>query len=867
MEPSNHYPPKRAEQLLEWLIRDELAEEVLGDLEEKFFAVLEKKSPFRAKLNYWYQVFHYLRPFAIRRKQSTHLIPVDMYRHYFKISWRNLLKKRLYSFINISGLAIGLTCFLMIFLFVQHETSYDQSFKDGDRIYHIIQQQKGNVYLGTDYFGVTPSPLARALEEDYPEVLHATSVSTLTTLLGYEDKNYWEKGIWADSGYFPVFKPDFIAGSAHSAFELDNSVVLTLPTAEKIFGDQNPIGKTLLFEGEEEYIVTGVVAAPPRKASIQYSYIRNIQSNSDYNRQTWNNNSYHTFFLLSEKAAPEALQAKLTAIFDKYKVYNENYPFEDTYFVKSLASLHLQDNVNFDIGKKGNPQYVYLFSAIGIIVLLLACVNYMNLAVARSINRAKEVGMRKVIGAVKQQLVGQFLSESVLVAFLALMLAILMTRALLPFFNQVLETDIQINFQENPYLLPGLAALIFLVGLISGSYPAIYMAALRPIEVLKGKLKNSASGMKVQKLLIVVQYAVSVILIAGSITIYLQLDFMQEKEMGYDKDHIITIRVTDSNLPDKYETLRQDLLKNPNIVETTASIHLPTNIGSSTIINDEEDNDPSNDLAIYSSRVDENYLEVFGIELLWGRNFSTDGGTDRENGYIINETAARALDWEPEEALGKQFDDQGMENVIGVIKDFHLHSLHLPIHPLMLRLDNSFIRFISVKVHPQELPETIAFLESTFKKYSPYPFDYQFLDENFDQLYKSEAQMGGLFSFFTMIALLIASLGLFGLAAFSIEQKTQEIGIRKVLGASVRQIVAILAKDFLQLVIFAFVVAVPIAWYGMNQWLEDFAYHIEIEWWIFAFTFAMILSITALTISYQSIRAARLNPVDSLRSE
>ena len=866
MKSNGHIPPKSAKRFLNWFLRDDLAEEVQGDLEEQFYANLERKSVFKARLIYWFQVINYLRPFAISKSSPTFLINFAMFRNYFKISIRNLYKQKLYAAINIGGLSVGLTSFILIFLFVQHELSYDRSFEKADQIYRVYHQEPGNMYLGSDRFGVTPAPLAPTIAEEYPEVKTAVTIDTESALVGQaNENNYLENGLLTDSQFFEILNYDFIHGEFRGVLDDPKSIVLTKTLSDKIFGNTFPVGQTVLYQNDELYTVTGVIDDPPENTSFRFSFVASIQSNDRYlrrmERSNWNNNNYHTFLLLSKDTDPLEFQEKLPAFLDKYTEHH------GVYLVQALQDMYLQSNINFDIGLKGNQRYVYLFSAIALIVLLLACANYMNLAIARSVNRAREVGLRKVVGAVRKQLIVQFLGESVLITFLALLLALALTRLVLPVFGDLIERSIELNFTENTLLIPGLFILTFIIGLLSGSYPAMYMSSLRPFQVITGKLENNASGISLQKSLIVGQYALSIILVICSLVIYRQLQFIQNKELGYNKDHVITAHIRDNALNNKYETIREELLQNPQITTVSKSSSLPTQINSSTTIYIEEGEEKKDELRIYENLITYDFLKVFDIPLVAGRNFSPEIKTDLEEGYILNETAAKALGWTPEEAIGQHFTHRGTETVVGVVKDFHMHSMHLSIQPLMLRLDNGYGRELSVKVHPDGITETLISMEKTFKAYSPYPFEYSFLDDDFDRLYKSEMKLGEIFGFFTVLSILIASLGIFGMAAFSTGQRTKEIGIRKVLGASARNIMLLLSKDFLVLVLIAFVIALPFAWYAIYQWLQDFAYRINIEWWIFALAGIVVLLVAYLAIGYQSIKAAFINPVDSLRSE
>ncbi len=868
-------PPTWLLRFFRWFCHPDFQEDIEGDLLEIFTQQVAEKGPQKAKWYFLLEVvslikLNLLRPF----KSNTPFIPVGMYKNYFKIAWRNLYKQKLYAFINIGGLAIGLTCFLLIFVYVQHEHSYDRFYPNSNRIYRVYQQQVGNIYSGSDYFAVTPAGLASVLKNEYPEVTQATTIEDFEALLGREKAYFWEKGLWADKHFFQVFEFPFLQGNPRTALTQKESIVLTASLAEKIFGKQNPIGQKLSFQNNEQYTVTGVIQNPPVYTSFQFSFIINIEANANYSdyikKETWNSNAYHTFFTLNEQADSRDLQRKMPALVEKHVDYGENFAFESTYLVQPLHDLHLQTNINFDIGLKGNPRYLNLFSLIALIVLLLACINYMNLAIARSIRRAKEVGLRKAVGAQRSQIISQFLLESIMITALALSLAWVLTQLLLPIFGQFVERPLVLDVVATPWLLLGLFFLMVLVGILSGSYPALFMSSLNPVEVLKGKLSKKNLGIQLQRWLIIGQYAASITLIISSLIIYHQFQYIQHKELGYETEHILSIQVQDPSLNEEFKVMKEEWLQQPQVLEVSTSQDLPVNSNSNTVINNVENFDDKSEIIIYNNKVDYNYIDLFGLELLAGRNFSPDFGTDAERKCILNERAVKALGWTTSEAVGKQFyrmQDPDKYTVIGVMKDFHTHSLHLPIEPMMLMLKEQLSTYVSVKVSPENLPQTIAVLEETMAQYSPYPFNYSFMDDQFDQLYKADLKLGKTFNFFTMLAILIASLGLFGLAAFTTKQKTKEIGVRKVMGATAQHITHMLTKDFLKMVIIGFVLAIPVAWYFMRQWLEDFTYRIQLQWWMFALGGIIAVIIAFLTVGFQSFKAALTNPVEALRNE
>lgn len=798
-----------------------------------------------------------------------------MLKNYIKIAFRNLFKQKVYSSINIFGLAVGLACFILILLFVQHELSYDRFYENADSIYRVVQQQPGNNFLESDYYAVTPAPLATTLVDEFYEVTDATTIKDQSALLSLNNQHFWEKGLWADADFFDVFAFPLLRGNPKTVLDTPNSIVLTESLAQKIFGNQDPIGQTLLYQEQDLYSVTGLIADIPLNSSFTFTFITSIQSQDDYAQNLaenqWHNNWWYTFFVLANGTDDAQFQVKLQTLADTHLYAGGENEIDNNrtqYLTQPLTDIHLGRQFNNDMGSKGNITYMYLFLVIAFVILLLACVNYINLAVARSIRRGREVGMRKIVGAKRHQLIYQFLGESVLMALLAFGLALVMTDLLLPIFGHLVERPIQMDFSGNGLLLPGLLVLVVLVGLLSGSYPAFLMASLRPVQVLVGKGDRRAGHFRLQRLLIVGQYAVSIALVVGSFVVYQQMQYVQHKDVGYDREHVVSVRVNDEAVRENYSAIREEWLRDPQIIATTYSVHLPIEIESRAEISGWEGSSEDDRLTAYINNSGYDFLDVFGMELAAGRSFEREMTMDVTSASLINETAARSLGWTPEEAIGKHFMADGDEKIIiGVLKDFHMHSMHMRIMPLVIVFDPNFMGYISAKVRPENLSGTLALFEQTIKQFTPYPFEYQFLDDRFDQLYKRELRLGETFGFFTILALLIASLGLFGLAAYAAEQRTKEIGVRKVLGATVANIVTLLSKDFLKLVLIGFVIAIPIAWYAMTQWLQDFAYRIEIGPGVFLLAGLVAVLIALATVSWLSVRAAVANPVNSLRSE
>lgn len=799
-----------------------------------------------------------------------------MYKSYFKISLRNMLSQKLYSAINIGGLTLGLTCFLIIMLYVQHEFSFDRFYNDAAHVYRVYQKQEGNVHEGSDYFAVTPARLASEMADGFPEVVHATTVQRTFGLITVNNEHYWEgNGLSADPEFLNIFSLHFLKGDEATALRDPKSFILTKSLAAKIFGDKDPIGQVIEFKDQKDLIITGVVDDPPVNSSIEYTFISSLLSNESYLREMkragWTGNSYYTFFTLTEGTSPAQVEAKFPAIIKKNELPADykDYPFKDKYFAEAITDMYFHADINFDIGLKGSRQSVYIYSAVAIIALLLACVNYTNLAVARSIKRSREVGIRKVVGALRKQIMNQFLAESILITIVSLLLAVALTAFLLPVFGKIVERPVTFNILSNPWLVPSLFVVVIFTGLLAGCFPALVMSAVLPIRALKAKASIKVSGIGLQRSLIVVQFVTSIVLISASIVIYRQLNFLQQKDLGYNKKDIVTVRIMNPGKFDKLEVLTNEWMQDPSILNVTASTSLPTDINSSSLMSDMTGT--IKDVAVYQATVNKHYLDVFGMQMVAGQNFTNQAAGNNDEVCVLNETALKALGWTPQEAVGKTLKRGGEPfTVIGVVKDFHMHSLRLPMQPLMLTAltrTNNWFRYVSIKIKPDHIAETITQLEASFKKVSTYPFQYQFLEDNYNQLYKSEEKLGEIFGLFTIVSIAIAALGLFGLAAFLAEQRTKEIGIRKVLGASVQTIVMLISKDFLRLVMIAFVLSVPIGWYAMNRWLEAFAYRITIEWWMFALAGGLALILAKLAVGYQSIKAAVANPVSSLRNE
>ena len=793
-----------------------------------------------------------------------------MLKNYFKVALRNLLKSKLHSSINILGLAISLAVAILIMLYVRNEFSYDKWFEKPDQVYRVYRQWAGSSSGGTTW---TPSLLAKTLQQDFPEVISASGLSFYgEVLLDYNrNKLYVDNVAVVDSTFFSILPFPFLYGNAGEALSKPNSLVISRDLSERVFGIINPIGKTILLNGEDNYEVRGVMDIPPGNAHIKYDIIIPFTFYST----SWTGNNRATYVRLQDQTDIAQLEEKITAHINKFLEKDfleigenpepDDYPF---WKLQPLKDIHLQSaTLRFPSTSQGNMKYVYIFSLIGIIILLIAGINYMNFSTAQATQRAKEVGMRKVSGARKEHLIGQFLSESVIQSLIALILAVLLAEFLLPIFNGI--TDRSLSFLGGNYLplLSPLIGLTVLVGLLAGSYPAFVLSSFEPAKVLKGTANKLGGKQFLRKGLVVAQFTISIALIIIMTFIFKQVNFMMNQELGFNGEQVVVIPMNLRSSHRKVKSLENEFKNIPGVQSIATSSRVPGQpLPDWTMkIQGKEELKNVNPRIIF---VNEGYAETLDLEVVQGRFFSSEFGADTINNFVVNETFVKRFQLEEPIGQGVRFSsDTIFGKIIGVVKDYHYRGLNSPIQPLAI--GGRYNKWSTIiKLSAQNIPETIAAIQSVWSKVEPeHPMQHSFLDADFAKQYTEQERFGQTLFYSTLLTIFIAMLGLFGLATFTAQKRIKEIGIRKVLGASVGQVTYMLIKDFVLLVLIAGLVAIPIGFLLTKRWLEDFAYATDISYLPFLGALIAALIIASLTVSYQAIRAATVNPVESLRNE
>ena len=807
-----------------------------------------------------------------------------MIKTYLKTAFRSLVKNKGFTFINVLGLALGLAACLLIVFYVFDELSYDRFNTKADRIFRVNNEVKfgGN----TNSYASSPAPTAAALKADFPEIEQVVRFREKggNNVKKGNQSIHEDKMIYADNSIFDVFTLPIVSGSKSNALTAPNTVAINEKTALKYFNTTNAVGRTFTFNGSELYKVTAVIKDIPKQSHFNYDFFIAMPGLAESKEDAWFSEDYNTYILLKPGADANKLSGKLTDFFRRHagpqlaSVLHLTFDkFEQSgnyikLYLFPLKKIHLESNIGSELGANGNIQYIYIFSLVAIFILLIACVNFMNLSTARSSNRAREVGVRKVLGSPRKYLIAQFLTESILITLVATIVAVLTAWALLPLFNQMAGKELEITGQILRWLLPVLLFIVIVIGCLAGSYPALYLSAFQPIKVLKGTIAAGFKGGMLRSFLVVFQFAISIFLIIGTLVIYNQLKFIQSKDLGYNRDHILVVNNVWA-LGNGAKTFKEEIKRLSGVESATISGALPTGgTRNSTSFFKDQVLDQKRAVTSQEWTVDEDYIKTLKIKMLSGRNFSVDMRTDTA-GLIINEAAAKLLNLKDplNQTLYTPADNMVTKmaqfHIIGVMKDFNFKSLRDNVTPLVF-LYGQDRGALSIRLKSNNLPLLISQVEAKYKALAPgQQFNYSFMDNDFDALYRSEQRMGQIFITFTSLAIIIACLGLFGLAAYAAEQRTKEIGIRKVLGASVSTIVGMLSKDFILLVFISIAIATPLAWWAMHNWLQGFAYRQNIQWWVVALAGTGAIAIAFVTISFQSVKAALTNPVKSLKSE
>ncbi len=810
-----------------------------------------------------------------------------MLKNYLKIAFRNLIKNPGYSFINIFGLALGITAFVLILLFITDELSYDKYHEKSDQIYRVSREWLNPDGETSLHLGHVAPPFAELIKEDFPDdVQNAVRFFDVSPLISYREKHLiQDRFFFADADVFDVFSWNMIKGNPSTALSSPDGLIITESMAEVYFEDEDPIGKALEFslQGTEMvFQVNGIVEDVPENSHFHFDFLASMQpvvqfyGGYEQMMQNFGSNNFSTYLLLSDQTSSEELEAKFPALIDK--IFPPQEAQEDARasdFMKlhlmNVTDIHLHSHLDSEIEANGNIEYVYIYIAVAIFILFIACINFMNLSTARSARRANEVGLRKVMGAQRTSLVRQFMGESFLLAFLALILGIVFIEVLIPYFNDFVEKDLALNYFSDWRWTFSLLGIVTFIGLVAGSYPALFLSSFQPATVLKGSFKTGGKHQWFRSGLVVLQFTISITLIASMGIVYNQLEYVQKKELGFNQDNIAVLPVS-PEIENNYVDIRNRLIQQPGILDVSMQSRVPSgrlldSQGGTVEINGEL---VDIDFRIADIHVSHNFIDLFGLDIIAGRSFDINLASDSTEAFVLNESSIYRLGYtSPDAAIGKQFNYGGRQGFItGVVNDFHFESLHQSIAPIVFVISNGRNNTIAVKFSETYQEETIAYLENTWADYRPnYPFTYSLIEDNFAEQYQGEERLGKVFGYFALLAIIIAALGLFGLASFTIQQRVKEIGIRKVLGASVSQIVYLLSTNFAKLVLAAFLLASPIAYFAMSKWLENFAYYEGISPWIFVLGGGIALAIALLTISYQAIKSALLNPAHTLKSE
>ncbi|MDE1191568.1 MAG: ABC transporter permease [Arachidicoccus sp.] len=793
-----------------------------------------------------------------------------MFKHYIKTAWRNLVKNKPIAFINVFGLMVGIVSCLLIGLYIQHELSYDKFQKKGDRIVRVVAEYKFS--NGDPIKGFFTGPkVFPVFKKQFPEVEQGVRMTENNAVVTLYNKQFDEPNfMYADSTFFELFSFKLIQGNPKQALSGLNKIVLTQATAQKYFGNENPIGKVLQIGSDKmPYEVTGVIQDCPSGSQIQFDFLASFSSLGVSQRDTYFNANYATYLLLRNKNDMVALQRRIP-VFMKKEMQGQNVTIN--YSLEPFKWIHLHSPYDSFVPNT-SIAYIYISGVVALLILSIACFTYINLSTARSLERGKEVGIRKAVGAYKRQVFWQFICESLLLSVSALALSLIVVMLILPAFEHLAAVHLSFKSLLSPYTVIFSLAMIVCISFVAGSYPALILSGFQPVKVLKGNLKSSISGAWLRKTLIVFQFVISIFLIISTFVIQGQLHYIRNTQLGYDKDHVLVLPFSNKMIP-IIQSIKNEFTSNPDVQCVSYASDEPNDIHGGYMMR--SSNMAQTDrYAVYASSIDRDYIKTMGLQIVAGSDLTEQDMKDIKGDnshkpvyhFILNESAARELGWTPQQAIGQEMflDDEGI--VKAVVKDYHAQSLHTSIRPIVL-FPSLYASYLLIKVSGKHVPETIKFLESKWKTLIPYyPFEYRFLDDDYNKMYQSEMRLGKIMNFFSAIAIVLACLGLFGLSSYTIQQRRKEIGVRKVLGASVKNIILLIFGDFLKFVLLAFIIAAPVAWFCMRHWLNDYAYKISMPVWVFAAAGVIVLLIALVALSYQTFKAARANPVNNLKTE
>ncbi len=876
----NTDPPKGFQKFFEWYCKPALQESILGDMEEQFYEEVETKGTNTARRRYVWNVIRFFRPSIVRKPEGTQkLNNYGMFKNYYKVSLRSILRNKTFSLLNVAGLGVGIASCLLILIYVKNELSYDTYNEKFDRIHRVLhyfgekgEEIDGKVFPISEHQVWGNAPIADAMIEYFPQIESiGRFTSPMDWLVEYEDNRFQEKNIpFADSTLHQIFTWNWLAGNPATALTRPNTIVLSRKMAEKYFGAEDPIGKTLLMDGEDRYEVTAVYEIPPNS---HFTFDGFISMTSFINRRpnifdAWGYVDFYTYFTLHDDANAADLEEQVPAFLEKY--YDSEYAY--TFRFEPIADAYLNSEAGRQPGPVGNRSNIYLFISIAIFILVIACINFTNLATARSLERAKEVAIRKTIGSHRRALILQFLFEAVLLTCMAAVVAALLLSIGHGYLEILVDKPLPATWLFTPESMLTAIVALGLIGILAGSYPAFVLSNFKPVTVLRGSFRTSSEGAWLRKSLVVLQFALSIILLTGTVVISNQLNFLRQHDKGFDSNQVLVIQYGwDYRVQKSLDYIKSEFLKHPAVQKIGASRATPGDFfpNAGTTVEGPSGEMITKGPALYA--IDEDFIPTYDMTIVAGRNYSRDFPLDSTHSMLFNEAAAKLFGYaNPEDIVGKKFKQWGREGVvIGVVQDFNYVSLHKDVEPLALRYSTWYsTSMLSLKLNTTEYQRTLSELEDIWNQVAPHrPFVAHFSDTNFDEQYETDTRFGTVFTIFSGLAMFVACLGLLGLTIYSTAQRSKEIGVRKVLGASTQRIVALLSWDFIKLFSVSLVLSIPTSLFLMSRWLEGFAYRVEIGWEVFGFATAVTLIISLVTMSFKTISAALSNPAEILKDE